>query len=119
MSGPEGLDISYLPGRPWAICSTTPISCCRRPAPRPSRPSASARPAITFQTDGDRPSRFRQESQLFGEARLTVEPDPQAIAGAIMKLVGNPAERLRRAAIGRERIGPPGAIQAIIAELTK
>jgi len=115
----EGLDISYLPGKALGDLLDHSDFVLSQAGTATIQAIGLGRPAITFQTAGDRPSRFRQESQLFGEARLTVEPDPQAIAGAIMKLVGNPAERLRRAAIGRDRIGPPGAIKAIIAELTK
>jgi hypothetical protein len=115
----EGLDIAYLPGKALGDLIDRSDFVLSQAGTATIQAIGLGKPAITFQTAGDRPSRFRQESQLFGEARLTVKPEPQAIAGAIMKLVGNPAERLRRAAIGRDRIGPSGAIQSIIAELTK
>jgi uncharacterized protein (TIGR03492 family) len=75
------------------------------------------RPSITFQTETDRPSRFRDESRLFGDARSVVAADPDAIAAALSNLLTDPTDRTRRSTTGRERIGPPGAIGAIIAEL--
>lgn len=77
------------------------------------------RPSITFQTAGDRPSRFRDESRLFGDGRYVVAADPEAIAAALSNLLTDPTDRTRRSTIGRERIGPPGAIDAIIAELNQ
>lgn len=77
------------------------------------------RPAITFRTAADRRSRFELEGRLFGDARIAVDADPAAIAKAIAELTANPSERQRRGDIGRERIGPPGAINAIIAELLR
>lgn len=77
------------------------------------------RPAITFRSTADRQSRFDDESRLFGEARLAVAAEPGAIAAAIRLLTDDAADRQRRGAIGRERIGPPGAIDAIIAELVR
>ena len=76
-------------------------------------------PAITFQTAADRPSRFEAESRLFGEARQVVADTPAAIADKLIVLLSDGDERRRLAAIGRERIGPPGAINEIIAELTR
>lgn len=75
------------------------------------------RPAITFQHQRDRPSRFRAETALFGEARLVVPADAGAGADALGRLLADDAERARRGAIGRERIGPPGAMEAIVAEI--
>lgn len=76
------------------------------------------RPSITFQTSADRPSRFEAESRLFGEARQVVPDTPAAIADKLIAILSDGEERQRLAAIGRERIGPPGAITQIIAELT-
>jgi hypothetical protein len=56
---------------------------------------------------------------LAGDARLFVERDPEAMAAALAHLLADEADRLRRGAIGRERMGPPGAIAAIIEELCK
>lgn len=75
------------------------------------------RPAITFQAPGDRESRFRDEQRLFGEARQVVAADSAAIAERLTALLANDTERARLAEIGRERIGPPGAIHEIIAAI--
>jgi hypothetical protein len=115
----EGLEISYLPGRALGDLLERSDFVLSQAGTATIQAIGLGRPAITFQTEGDRPSRFRQESQLFGEGRMAVTAEPKSIAAAVMKLAGDPAERLRRAVIGRERIGPPGAIKAIIAELTK
>jgi uncharacterized protein (TIGR03492 family) len=77
------------------------------------------RPAITFQSPEDRPSRFRDEGRLFDQGRLVVYADAPAIAEAVAHWLADPSEIIRRGAIGRDRIGPPGAIDAIIAELAR
>jgi hypothetical protein len=114
-----GLEITYLPGRALGDMLATSDFVLSQAGTATIQAIGLGRPAITFRTAEDRPSRFRQESQLFGDGRLAVEAEPQAIAAAITTLATDPGERLRRAAVGRERIGPPGAIDAIIAELTR
>jgi len=75
------------------------------------------RPVITFINPRDRQSRVHAENALFGEARITVAPDAALIAQRLAALLADPAERRRLGAIGRERIGPPGAIEAIVAAI--
>jgi uncharacterized protein (TIGR03492 family) len=75
------------------------------------------KPAITFINPRDRGSRVRDENALFGEARVVVEPDPSRIATVLQKLLTDDAERARLSAIGRERIGGPGAMAAIVASI--
>ena len=75
------------------------------------------KPVITFIQPRDRPSRVRDENALFGEARLAVAPEPPGIAAALGRLLADPAERARLGAIGRTRIGAPGAIDAIVAAI--
>jgi len=77
------------------------------------------KPAITFVNPRDRRSRFTDEQMLFGEARTVVAPEANAIGAALKHLLENDAERNRLGAIGRERIGGPGAMQAIIARLAE
>ncbi len=76
------------------------------------------RPVISVSRPKDRPKRIRDESRLFGEARLLVA-DADALGGALRALLADPAEIARRGAIGRARVGPPGALDAIVAELTR
>jgi uncharacterized protein (TIGR03492 family) len=76
-----------------------------------------ARPVVTFVRSGDRRKRFEEENRLFGEARLLVEADAAALAAAIGRLLADPAELARLGAAGHQRIGGPGAIDAIIASL--
>lgn len=77
------------------------------------------KPAITFVNARDRRSRFTDEQMLFGVARTVVAPDAAAIGAALKHLLENDAERNRLGAIGRDRIGGPGAMQAIIARLAE
>jgi uncharacterized protein (TIGR03492 family) len=70
-------------------------------------------PAITFINPRDRRSRFTDEQKLFGEARIVVSPEASAIGAALAQLLQNDEERQRLGAVGRERIGGPGALQAI------
>jgi uncharacterized protein (TIGR03492 family) len=76
------------------------------------------RPVVTFINPRDRRSRFNDEQGLFGEARMVVTAEPPAIATALRTLLGDEQERRRLANIGRQRIGGPGALQAILDELT-
>lgn len=63
--------------------------------------------------------RGRQQG-LLGEALQVVVPNPEIIAATLAELWGNAEERQRRGAIGRERMGAPGAsirMAQVIAEL--
>ncbi|MDB5614867.1 MAG: hypothetical protein JWQ22_2520 [Devosia sp.] len=72
------------------------------------------KPAITFINPRDRRSRFTDEQMLFGEARTVVPPEAPAIGAALANLLGDDEERRRLANIGRQRIGGPGAMAAIV-----
>ena len=72
------------------------------------------KPVLTFINPRDRAGRVRDESALFGEARMVVPPTPDAIAMALERLLADSAERLRLGEIGKSRIGGRGAIHAII-----
>ena len=74
-------------------------------------------PAITFVNARDRRSRFRDEQTLFGEARVVVPAEADAVGDALRQLLAEPADRMRLGRIGRDRIGGPGAIDAIIEAL--
>lgn len=76
-------------------------------------------PVITVVRTTDRQKRFLEENRLFGEARQTVEADPEAIAEAAARLLSDAAERKRRGDIGAARIGGPGVIDEIIATLMR
>jgi uncharacterized protein (TIGR03492 family) len=75
------------------------------------------RPVVTFLAEGTTASRAARNAALTGDSRVVVERDPAAIAGALQQLLADAADRARRGAIGRERMGGPGAIDAIIEEL--
>ncbi|SEP84791.1 conserved hypothetical protein [Devosia sp. YR412] len=72
------------------------------------------RPVITFINPRDRRSRFTDEQMLFGEARTVVPPEAPAIGAALANLLSDDDERRRLANIGRQRIGGPGAMAAIV-----
>lgn len=76
------------------------------------------KPAITFVNARDRRSRFDDEQMLFGDARVVVPAQTNAIGTALAKLLADGEERRRLGAVGRQRIGGPGAIDAILAALT-
>ncbi len=75
------------------------------------------RPVLTFINPRDRRSRFEDEQRLFGGARVVVEAEPAQLRDALQLLLTDGSERFRLATIGRERIGGPGAIEAILAAL--
>lgn len=72
------------------------------------------KPAITFINPRDRRSRFTDEQMLFGEARAVVPAEASAVGAALRALLSDDEERRRLANIGRQRIGGPGAMHAII-----
>lgn len=76
------------------------------------------RPVITFINPRDRRSRFTDEQMLFGDARTVVLPEAAAVGAALQKLLSDDAERARLGELGRQNIGGPGAISAIIEALT-
>ena len=65
-----------------------------------------------------------EDEEVLGEDRLALHPhdlaDLRDMTGAVTKplLMHDEADRMRRGAIGKERMGPPGAIDAVVAELT-
>lgn len=75
------------------------------------------KPVIHMTSPKDRQSRFEDEQRLFGEARIAVPGDADAVAQALGRLLGSADERARLGAIGRERIGGPGAIDEVLATL--
>jgi uncharacterized protein (TIGR03492 family) len=72
------------------------------------------RPVITFVNRRDRKSRVRNETALFGEARVVLPPDAGKLANTLDGLLADPAERARLGEIGRVRIGGSGAIHAVL-----
>ncbi len=76
------------------------------------------KPAITCINPRDRRSRFRDEQNLFGEARVVVEASVEELSAALRRLLTDDSERNRLGVIGRERIGPKGALAKIIASLS-
>lgn len=77
------------------------------------------RPVVSFHAEGSTDRRMARNEALAGDARIFTPRDPDAMAHEIARLLADPADRMRRGNIGRERMGPPGAIAAIIEELTK
>ncbi|ODT83411.1 MAG: hypothetical protein ABS76_03340 [Pelagibacterium sp. SCN 64-44] len=75
------------------------------------------KPVIHMTSPKDRQSRFLDEQQLFGEARIAVPGQADAVAQALAHLLESPDERLRLGAIGRERIGGQGALDQVLAAL--
>ena len=76
------------------------------------------KPAITVNRASNRQKRMRDEQALMGEARSLMPEDPDAVAAEIARLLADPDLRERLGAIGRKRLGGPGTIPAVIAELT-
>jgi uncharacterized protein (TIGR03492 family) len=72
------------------------------------------RPVIAFPGSGAQfgPEFLRTQHQLLGDA-LVPTRDYREAAAAALRLLGDPIERERRGAIGRQRIGGPGGAAAI------
>jgi uncharacterized protein (TIGR03492 family) len=115
----RGLDIALVPGAAMGDAIDASDLVLSQAGTATVQAIGLGRPAVTFQTAVDRPKRIAEESRLFDEGRVLVPADTGAITRALEALLSDPSDRAHRAAIGRERIGPPGAIDAVIAELTR
>ncbi|MGE5553954.1 MAG: lipid-A-disaccharide synthase-related protein [Betaproteobacteria bacterium] len=69
------------------------------------------RPVVTFPGRGAQftPRFAAAQKRLLGEAVALVEREPDQVAETVRRLLADEAERVRRAAAGRERMGEPGA----------
>jgi len=72
------------------------------------------KPVVTFVGPGAQvsPQFVALQQRLLGDA-LVVARGWQDAAEVVVRLLGNPAERTARAAVGRERMGEPGAVPQI------
>lgn len=113
----EGLPITVVPGAAMGDALDASDLVLSQAGTATVQAIGLGRPAITFRSAEDRPSRIADESRLFGEAREVVDATPQALAAALERLLRDPEELARRSAIGRARIGPPGAMDVILTSL--
>jgi uncharacterized protein (TIGR03492 family) len=72
------------------------------------------KPVVTFVGPGAQvsPQFVALQQRLLGDA-LIVAPSWQDAAEAVVRLLGNPAERTTRGTVGRQRMGEPGAVPRI------
>lgn len=75
------------------------------------------KPVVSFHAEGSTGRRVARNEALAGDSRIFTPRDPDALATAMSKLLADPQDRARRGAIGRDRMGPTGAIAAIVEEL--
>lgn len=75
------------------------------------------KPAITFNRAGNRKKRMRDEQALMGEARALMPEDADAVAAETARLLRDPDLRARLGALGKQRLGGPGTIAAVIETL--
>lgn len=76
------------------------------------------KPLITYPTKGVMGSRYvKMKMQFFGLSALEVSPEPRAAARAITDLLADRERMEKMSAAGRERMGRPGASQAISEEI--
>ncbi|MVA96819.1 hypothetical protein GN330_06100 [Nitratireductor sp. CAU 1489] len=71
-------------------------------------------PLITVPGSGSQGEKYvRMKIEYFGPAAVAAARRPEAIAGAVSRLLADPQARARMQAAGRERMGEPGASRAI------
>lgn len=77
------------------------------------------KPVIAFAGDGVQFTKgfAADQKRLLGEALSLVEAEPRAVAEEVVRIAGDPEVYARMAACGRERMGGPGAVQRITAEI--
>ena len=73
------------------------------------------RPVVSFVGAGAQttPSRMIDQERLLGGAAAYISDYPEGVAREIAYLLDHPAERAKRGAIGRERMGSPGGAKKI------
>jgi uncharacterized protein (TIGR03492 family) len=75
-------------------------------------------PLVAVPSSGVQGERYvRMKMAYFGEAAVRAPRDPDAIASAVAGLLEDPGRCARMAAAGRERMGLPGASDAIAAAI--
>lgn len=84
--------------------------------------AAAGVPVVAFERSRDRKSRWYRQRQrgLLGDALAVVSGEAQSAAAAVRDLMADPARLARMSAVGRERMGLPGAAATVarrIAEL--
>ena len=75
------------------------------------------KPVITFNRADNRAKRMRDEQSLMGEARILTQQSQVDLAAAMQGLLADSETRARLGKIGRERLGGPGTIEAVLALL--
>lgn len=76
------------------------------------------KPVITFNRASNRKKRMADEQALMGDARILTDPDVKSLADAVQALLADAGERRRLGEIGTKRLGGPGTLAAIAADLT-
>lgn len=67
-------------------------------------------PAIVLVDDESRQSRVARNERLMGDSRISCEMNKSEIANALQMLLADEADAKRRGRVGKERIGPAGAL---------
>jgi len=75
------------------------------------------KPVITFNRADNRKKRMKDEQALMGDARILTGPDAKALADALRNLLADAGERRRLGDVGRTRMGGPGTLAAVLADL--
>lgn len=76
------------------------------------------KPVITFNRADNRKKRMADEQALMGDARILTGPDAKSLADALRALLADAGERRRLGEIGSKRLGGPGTLAAVVADLS-
>lgn len=78
------------------------------------------RPVVAFPRRGVQYTRrfALRQKRLLGDALVLVE-SPEEAARAVLRLLDDPQERSRRGEVGRQRMGPPGATERMVAVIDR
>ena len=77
-------------------------------------------PLVTAPSSGVQGDQYvKMKMKFFGESAVAVRREPDAIARAVVDILGDPERQAHMAAAGRERMGDPGASAAIADEILK
>ena len=78
------------------------------------------KPLITFPAAGVQGKEYvKMKMEFFGESAVAVSPEPAEVARAIADLLNDPQKQARMIAAGRERMGLPGASEAMAQEILR
>ncbi|WP_158509621.1 lipid-A-disaccharide synthase-related protein [Limnochorda pilosa] len=114
LQGPEGLELSLFVGAFAELIHLATLAIGQA-GTAVEQAVGLGRPVVSCPSPGTQVTRsfLAAQQRLLGEALAVTEASPAALAEEALAILQDPARYRRMAAAGRQRMGPPGASEAI------